>query len=168
VLQPDPCECRPLSIPIRGGCWVLVDKDCVVTLISTSNLSPSESLFIENHQQFSTPTYRPISCLSPRLRDEIQIIRSLLLFVGFSGKWSYCGGRQKVEGECAWISAISHHTWREGNGSPDNEWLYWNSTAIQMVVGLLKWDPNRPAQAIEWCKGSCWKNGWAVRTLNGK
>jgi hypothetical protein len=36
-------------------------------------------------------------------------------------EWSYCGGHQKVKGECAWISAISQHTWGDGNGSPENE-----------------------------------------------
>jgi hypothetical protein len=32
--------------------------------------------------------------------------------------------------------------------------MCWNSTAIQMVVGLLKWDLNWPVEAIEWYRGS--------------
>jgi hypothetical protein len=101
-------------------------------------------------------------------RDDIQMIGSplgfssidSLLFVGFSGEWSDCGGRQKVEGECAWISAISHHTWEKGMAHLRmNECAGTALPAIQMGVGLLKWDLNRPAQAIEWCRGSCWKSG---------
>ena len=94
------------------------------------------------------PTYRHISfpitphhrlivtfCLSPNLlawmqtkHDDIQIIGSLrgfsstdcLLFVGFSDEWSLWW-TPKGWGWVRMNLCHSHHTWRDGNGSPENE-----------------------------------------------
>ena len=50
MLQPDPCKCRPLSTPIRRGCYVGVDKDCIFRPMSASKSTPLQSVFIENRQ----------------------------------------------------------------------------------------------------------------------
>jgi hypothetical protein len=66
-----------------------------------------------------------------------------LLFVGCSGEWSLWW-TPKGQGWVRMNLCHSRHTWRDGNGSPENEWLCRKSTALKMVNPVLTKDQNRP------------------------
>jgi hypothetical protein len=102
--------------------------DCYI--LSNSPLLSTHANKMLWHLELISPH---IASLLHRFLDEFTVERSMLLLTS------------KTEGECTWSLPLVVTSWRDGNGSPENERLYRKSTALKIVIRLLKWDPNHPA-----------------------
>ena len=108
------------SPPLAVDCYIL----------SNSPLVSTHANEIIRHPEVIFPC---VASLFHRFLDEFTVERSMLLLTS------------KTEGECTWSLPLVVTSWRDGNGSPENERLCRKSTALKMAFRLLKWDPNHLA-----------------------